>query len=385
MSPRTFVIWWIAAAAAIAAAVVAVTGQPGLTTAAVSSEPAFPDLRASPDAVATVEIATAEGSFTLERRDDGWVAIDLYDYPVETQQVLDLISALADMRLLEAKTSRPDRFARLEVEDVDRVDARSRHIRLTDGDGEVLAEVYVGKRVSQASRYATGGTYVRRGGDDRAWLASGSLDVSESAVDWLSSEIVDIPRTEVRHVGAVPAEGDAYAASRTDADAEMTLEDVPEGQTPDQTAVNRTASVLVGIRLADVRPVAEIEMPDRRSFVSVTTFDGVQVLAETAMVEGEPWAVFTARYVGPITEDAEPSEAAPENGAEVDGDPAGDEEAAVVTEGTEDDPATRADAARMRAEDIAHSLDGWAFRLEESIAERLNRSLDDLMADDGTS
>ncbi len=385
MSPRTFVIWWIAAAAAIAAAIVAVSGQPGLTTAAVSSDPAFPDLRARPDAVATVEIATAEARFTLERRDDQWVAIDRYDYPVDAQQVLDLISALADMRLLEAKTSRPDRFARLEVEDVDRVDARSRHIRLTDGDGEVLAEAYIGKRVSQASRYATGGTYVRRGGDDRAWLASGSLDVSESVVDWLASEIVDIPRTEVRHVGAVPADGEAYAASRTDADAEMTLEDLPEGQTPDQTAVNRTASLLVGARLADVRPAAEIDMPDRRSFVSVTTFDGVQVLAELATVEGEPWAVFTARYVGPLSEDAMPAEDASEDNAEADGDPAGDEEAPVAAEGSEDESAAAAEAARTRAEDVARSLDGWAFRLEDSIAERLNRSLEDLLADDGTS
>lgn len=410
MSPRMFVGWWVAAIAAIVAAVIAVSGQPGLTTAETVNEPAFPDLRARPEAVARIEIATPDGRFALQRQGDAWVAVDRYGYPADTQLVHDLIGTLADMRLLEAKTTRPDRFARLEVEDADADDARSRHVRLLDADGAVLAEAYLGKRISRSHAYGSGGIYVRRGGDDRAWLASGSVDVAVSPTDWLAGEIIDIPRDQVRRVAAVPADdGGAYVTARPDPDADMVLEgDLPEGREADPSAVNRTASALVGIRLTDVRPAAEMPLPDRRSFVTVTTFDGVEVLAEMAMIDDQPWARFTARPVAqpvpaapdeaaapdqdaPTQATAEPAEP-PVDGidtpAEAEGAAPAEDAAAAPDDGdapAEDQAAAAADAARTQAEAINARLDGWVFRLQDSVAERLDRGLDDLLAGDGTS
>jgi len=145
MTPRVVLGLAVVTLITTGAAIWITLQQPAAGPVQVGDEPAFPALRERPDAVAKVIVTSPEGTFTLTRAANRWVATDRHDYPVAPDKLRELVVQLADMRLIEAKTSRPDRHARLEVEDVTE-GASSRQVRLEDAGGAVLAEAIIGKR-----------------------------------------------------------------------------------------------------------------------------------------------------------------------------------------------------------------------------------------------
>jgi hypothetical protein len=125
---------------------------------------------------------------------------------------LGLAGAL--MRLIEPKTRQPERFSRLEVEDVDAEDARSRSVRLEDADGEVLAEAIFGKQRNRLTGVQQSGTYLRMPGDEQSWLASGGLEIASEVTAWLDSSIMDVASEEIRRIELDPLDADAYVVAR---------------------------------------------------------------------------------------------------------------------------------------------------------------------------
>jgi hypothetical protein len=257
------------------------------------------------------------------------------------------------MELSEGKTGKPERFARLQVEDLAGKDAESRLIVLEAGDGTVLADTLVGRRRYAATGGREAGTYIRRQGDERAWLASGGLTVRTRAVDWLDRKIVDLAPDAVREVEVVPAEGDGYVAARSAATADLALISVPQARTAKTDEVRRLASALAGVELEDVRPAGEVAIPETSSRARIRTFDGLEVTVRTAKIGETHWAVFSAR----------------------------------ATDAADHAPET-ADRARKAAEAFNGRTGGWAYAIPSFVHERLTRGLEAMLvapAKDGAS
>ncbi|MCW5700862.1 MAG: DUF4340 domain-containing protein, partial [Rhodospirillales bacterium] len=211
MSAKLVMVGAIVTLVTVIAAAVSVINQPGLTKAEVSGEPAFSALRQSPDAVARVTIAGKDGEFSVARNDAGlWVIPEKHGYPVAFAKVRELVATMAGMDLIEGMTANPDRFARLEVEDLDKEAAESRRVRLETADGSVLAETIVGKRRHGFTGGRETGTYIRRDGDERAWLASGGLVVNVKPEEWLDRGVVDISADSIQTMTFDPLEGKGY-------------------------------------------------------------------------------------------------------------------------------------------------------------------------------
>ncbi len=353
MSPKLVLSLALVTLFTALAAAVAVWTHPELSRAPVGGEPAFPLLRQYPGDVARIVVADRNGRVTVERSGDGtWIVADKHGYPADSSKVRELAVTLADMRLIEAKTAKPERFPRLEVEDVDGVDAASRTVRVQAADGTVLAEAVIGKRVFSVTGARESGTYVRRTGDVRAWLASGGLAVRADADHWLLKTIVDIAADRVREMVVMPAAGDGYVAARDDRDEDLELASVPEGRTVRADEVKRLASALTAVAFEDVAPAGAVEMPAEASSLTVTTFEGLDITVESAEVEGRRWAVLSAR--------ARPAEGGEES-----------------------------EAARDAAEAITQRSTGWVYQLSPYVADRLTRPLEELLEpptpEDGTS
>lgn len=332
------------------AAVVAVLDRPGVDVAQLSGEPAFPRLRDAPDAVARIIIADKDRSFTVVREHGGlWVAPDQHDYPASANAVRELVATMAAMDLIESKTAKPDKFTRLEVEDIDAADAQSRRVRLEDADGEVLADVVVGKRRHGFTGGRDTGTYLRRAVDERAWLASGGLVVNTSPSAWLDDSIVDIAPETVAQVTISPPRGPTYSLARDTPDANLAVvEGAPVGGAGETPAVARMASLLTDVRFEDVRPAGDVTVPEDAAVARVRTFDGLEVTVRTADIDGEIWAVASA-------------------------------EAAVDAADASDE----VDAVREIARAINDRASGWVYRIGASLAARLRTPLESLLADGG--
>lgn len=346
MSPRSVLILALLTALATAAAVTMVLLEPGTGRVVIEAEPAFPALRADPDAVARIVVRQGGEEVVLSRTgSDRWVSETDDGYPVDAGRVRALVVALSDMQLVEAKTRDPERFARLEVEDPELEDARSRLLTLTDGDGGILAEAVIGKERNRLTGTEPAGTYIRRPGEDQSWLATGRLDLAAAPDAWLERQIVDVPAEEVVEVEVTPPEGPGYTVRRTEGDGGWVL-DGPEGEQPIPKDADPTelAGVLAGLQHQGIARADEVSWPDPVHRVRLTTDRGLRIAVRAAEVEGEFWASIEAL---PVPDEAD------------------------------------ADAA-ARAEAISGQSDGWAYALSRSVFDRLTMPLE-TWVDDGTS
>lgn len=351
MTPKTFIGLAALTLATTIGAAVAVINQPSTAPVAYVDEPAFPELRAAPDAVAKVIIQTRDGAITLTRSSpETWTSSDAFDYPAAGDKINKLVRQLNDMRLIEAKTASAERYARLEVEDVGE-DANSRLIRLEDGEGRILAQALIGKRLFRLTGDANSGTYIRRPGEDQSWLASGGFDLEPEVEAWLDQIVVEIDREEVAKVDVALAEGEGYSVSRAAAGDPLQFDQLADGETQKE-GVNlvELASALTSVRLAAVKPKPRLIWPQGKNVVQVSTFDGLKLTVELALIDDEPWATFSA-VAGALPEDA-----------------------------------AEADQVRQRIEAINDKTGAWAYQVNQSLYQRLTKPRDSwLEAADSTS
>jgi hypothetical protein len=414
MSPKLFAGLALLTVITVAATIVVALGQPTATPVRYVDEPAFPELRADPDAVAKVTIETPDGGFTLVRQSaDRWVSPDRFDYPVAIDQLRDLVVALADMRLVEPKTSRPERYGRLELQDLDAEGAKSRLVRVENADGEVLAEAIIGKQRAQLTGQQSSGTYIRRPGEAKTWLASGSVQPALEVQEWLDSEVVDLQGDGVRRIEVTPAEGAGYTILRDEKGGELRLEGLgdDEQMKPDAN-LGRLANALSSVGLEDVRPRDQVEWPEQRPTARFITFDGLQVTVGLAKIGEEHWATFDVEQVEPAV--AAPADAEGEGTAAAASEASGTEDgggggtgetgpagvqasespatAAVGSDGAGNEPAEESasdqgeDEAKPDAAALQAKLGKWAYKVPEFLFSRLTTARGDLVEPkDGTS
>jgi len=394
MSARSFVIWLALAAVTLAGAVAAVLGQPEVREARLEGDPVFAALRENPDAVARITLGGAEGAITLARGEDGgWRAEEKAGYPVDAAKVRELVVTLADLRFVEPKTSAPALLPRLELEDPEGEDAKSRLLALADAAGESLGEAVIGKRSSARTGRDHFGSYLRRPDRDQAWLVNREVELDATVTDWLVKEIVNVSASEIAEIAVTPTEGEAYAAARGAREADFAVDAaLPEGKVLDQAAVKRLAGGVSYLTLSDVRPAAEVAFPETPAKARFTSFDGLVVEAEVATVDGKQWARFKAVSVPAIlppdsAPTGEPAEApAVEQPAAERGDQAAEGEEQTAETKDEELETQLAAAAEERAAELNAKLAPWVYELTAFAADRLRTPLEKLAKDpDGTS
>jgi hypothetical protein len=279
------------------------------------------------------------------------VAPDHYEYPAAADKINKLVRQLNDMRLIEAKTSSQARYARLEVEDLGD-DAKSRLIRLEDEQGNILAEALIGKRLFRLTGTEPSGTYLRHVGKEQSWLASGGFDLEPEIETWLDQLVVEIPSDQVARIEITPIEGDGYIVARETLESDLAVAGLVEGETlSDDADLTQLSSAMTSVSFAGVKPIADVAWPDARYQAKVTTFDGMDLTVELALIDDEPWATFAANNAIPPTGE-------------------------VVTDQT-----------KQQVESINNKTKGWVYQINQSLFQRLTKPRGSWLqqADDGTS
>jgi hypothetical protein len=345
MRTRSLAILLAAAVVTSGGAVWSLTQRPDYSAAPAGQAPAFPDLRAAPDQVAQVELMTRDGGFVLLRDAEGWSAPEYHNYPVSAGKVGRLVSSLSDMRLVAEKTSKPELYARLDLADPESDPASAaRRIILSDAQGTALVDAYIGKKLWRHTGGERTGTYLRRAGEAETWLATGGDPIDRDILDWLDKGVMDIATARLTRVEIAPAGQAPYEILR-DGEAEpFILPALPEGASVSESALSRIAGTLAGLKLEDVKPVAEVALPAERNRGHFVTFDGLEITAEHATLEEESWVTFNVTTGADATEDA------------------------------------RAEATALR-----EKLSPWAFKLPDYVAERLATPLEQVVELDGGS
>ena len=178
--------------------------------AAATNESLFPELLAELNDARSIEISQGPDSLGLERSGDAWGLASKHAYPVKLEGVRKTLIGLARLAVLDAKTSKPDLYARLGVQEPGPDNAETRRITVRGADG-LLADLIVGKRREGAGNASH---YVRRVGQAESWLVSGDLDFSVDESTWLDKQILKVAGDRVQSVRVSHGDGEVLLVDK---------------------------------------------------------------------------------------------------------------------------------------------------------------------------
>jgi hypothetical protein len=310
----------------------------------------LPDLESKVNEVSWLRISGAGDTTiaTLLRQQGQWVVREVSDYRADWDQLKGLLSDLARAEVVEPKTSNPDYYDRLGVEDTAREGAGGVRIDFAPETG--LSSVIIGNPAQQRE-----GQYARLVDAAESALIDRGILLARETSGWLDTEIVDIADSEVVEYEISHADGERVLARKVSVEDEnFELQDVPEGREPkSEWTVNSVANSLAALALDDVKPASELEWANVPQF-RLLTVGGLQLSLDLLLLDSD---------------DAE-SSADDEHWVRV--------EAGTYTTGLgsgvepEDDPEQRADAINQRVR-------GWAYRIPKYKFDAMIKRMEDML------
>ncbi len=248
----------------------------------------FPALMDEINAVREVRVESEHGDFRIVRGADGdWVLPELADYPVEADRVKKVLVSLSVLETLEPRTRDPERHGALGLNDPTAAEDGAVSVALVDDQEAVLAALLVGRDAS-GNRQAR---YVRRAGEDQAWLVWRNFDLPGRPMGWLDSSILDLPRWRVRRFVTDHADGEQVVIERElYSDQYFGLQHIPEGYEPENPFVgNQHGTALERVRAVAIEKRTDLPLPADAPVTTVDTFDGLRLILRTAEIDGVDW------------------------------------------------------------------------------------------------
>jgi hypothetical protein len=298
MQSRSLILLASATAVLVAIAIVVLaTGDRGVSRAA-PGQPAFPVLAAKLGEVASVTVSRDGMTMTLIRDGDSWLVAEKGNYPANAAKLSQIVRAMADLNLVEPKTQNPDLYPRLDVEDPEH--GKSALVAVKDKSGEDLAQAIVGKRRYDRLGAGNDGVYLRKPGEAQTWLARGTLDPSGDTASWLDRKIIDISEKKIAKVTLTQPDGSKLVISRSAPEAKFAVEDAPvDAKFKSDSTIGGPAAALETLDLDDVKPAAELPVPDKDVVsASFTTFDGLTVDLHLMERDKSNWIAISATGSG---------------------------------------------------------------------------------------
>jgi hypothetical protein len=253
---------------------------------------AFPALTAPGAEPAQIDMKSAGFELTLERGESDWLATGHGDYPVSTASVNRLVAEIAGLRTRDRKTSLPERYGLIGLEDVTTPGASSRLVRITGSDGDVLAETLVGQQSRSIGASPAGGTFVRHPDAAEAWLVEGTVTIPLSISQWIGT-VLHVPGPEMRRVAIREGDAVVFEAAKAPGEAAYRLV-APAAVAIDDDKVRALAGSLVSTTVENVRHRDDLDFSSPSRTVIFETAAGVLIEARLAEAESQTWVAFSA-------------------------------------------------------------------------------------------
>lgn len=337
---------------------------------ATTANALYPDLKKTLNNATAVRIFSAgdKQSVEIARKESSWGVTERNGYPADDAKVRKLLLSLADAKLREQKTSNPENYASLGVEDVSADNASG--VRIEVSDVEPAVNLIVGNQGPGLESQ-----YVRRAGEPQSWLVDTEIDTSSTPQDWLRKAIVDISADRIQSVSIQTKGAKPYSANKNSrADANFAVEGLPKGKKLSSPSVaNAFATALAGLSLSDVQPASAFE-DKAETIATYRTFDGLVIELKGWSREDKRFLAAQTRYDEALAERfkvaSEPAKA--------------DTEDAEAKKDEEQKPANAPATAANIAEEsnsLNDKLESWVFEIADYKYEAIFKPLEELLAD----
>jgi Domain of unknown function (DUF4340) len=316
----------------------------------------YPELKAQADSVKVIRIFKAGDTRALEivRKDAAWTLTERNDYPIAAVKARKLVQALAEAKLVEEKTSDPEKYAAIGVEDVTNAAATGVRIELEGPTKPV--NLIVGKDGAGGKS-----SYVRRVGEPKSWQVNTQLSASPNVADWLDKDILNIAADRIQSASIAIKGQKAYSAAKTSrADADFKVEPLPKGkELSNPSAANSAASALTTLTLDDVQPKAGFGTDKPAATATYKTFDGLVVELQGFKHNDKHFVAVTPSFDAALAEQFKPKAAADDNKGEA--------------------PAAPTKNVAEEAQQSAAKLGNWIYEIAGYKYDSIFRPLDELL------
>lgn len=333
----------------------------------------LPDLKARLNDIDKIVVRTAGDKTiaTLARQQGGWVLVERDSYPADVGRIRKDLIALAEAKMLEEKTSNPELYNKLGVDDIAKETAGGVQLDLAAGDK--VTSVIVGNTGVGGGERA----YARRAGEPTSWLVTGNFEVPREAAEWLDKGLTNIAAKRVQAVTITHAAGPALRLEKASADAtDFTVLDVPANRALSFPGVgNAIGAALSELNLETVEPASAFAPGNVKAVVArFENFDGLIVEASTYQLPAGGRVRFSASADPALAARFAPKPAEPKPADEKDGKAADQAPPAPDAEKPKSFDEVKAEAAEINAR-----LGNWVYSLPDFKGEQLTKKLDDLL------
>jgi hypothetical protein len=258
-----------------------------------SSAALFPALKGQLGKVQALQIYAAGNQLTAEinRSQTGWSLKQRNNYAADSAKINALLLSLEGAKVREEKTSNPENYATLGVQDLVTPGATGTRVELVGIDPPVKLIVGKSDSTSRAS-------YVRRAGEPNSWLVSEQFNVTTDAASWLQRDLMNIGADRIQEAVIQIAGSPRYSAIKAQrADANFDVTPLPRKRELNSAgAANAIAQALVSLQLDDVRPRAELEATKGAAQTTFHTFDGLVLDVSGYSIDDKQWITVNARF-----------------------------------------------------------------------------------------
>jgi hypothetical protein len=295
MTARRVIILLISSVLIVMLAVWLSSNRP-TAKATLAGEPVLQGLdKRAVNSVTEVRLSKGDGTrTTLKKGTTDW-SVGERDYPADTGKVRKLLLDLAALNVVEEKTSTPENYPALGVEDTSSGKATGTKVEaVTSGKTYSLI-------VGKASGAKSG--YVRVANTPQSLLVTPLITVDAEPRRWLEHTLIDIPQDRIKEILVKPAEGPGYTATRASKDqSDFTVAEVPKGRKlSSPAAADPIAGSLGAVTLDDVQhaPAAPAAGVSHAVF---STFDGLKIDVAGRKDGTKTMVSFTPTSTAPATE-----------------------------------------------------------------------------------
>jgi hypothetical protein len=250
----------------------------------------FPGLAPKLQDATRIEITHQDKTTAIEKHGDTWGLVDRGGYVVQASKLRGMLTALTELRLVEQRTSDPDQFNRLGLEDPNGKTGTSNLLRVLDASGKPIVALVVGHRRVRTQGNVPEQVYVRRTDDNQTWLAEGSLQVDADPQLWLERDIMNIDHARIANVAVT--HGDETLELARDGQ-KLVLKAPTEHPPLDDYKMDDSDRGLELLTFQDVQTDKEL-VGDKVGQSVYTTSDGLAVTASVFKGEKDIWARFAA-------------------------------------------------------------------------------------------
>jgi len=235
----------------------------------------LPNLKAGINDVDKITITTANNEFvaTLQRGDKQWTVTERSGFPANVGKIRSNLIALAEAKIVEAKTADPALYDRLGVQDLDQTDASGTRIDIS-GPGQSISLI-----VGETGVHGTM-AYVREVGSDQSFLVSADLDLGSNIADWVNKDLLNISPTDVHAVSIKHPDGDSLRIEKPGREATgFTVLEIPDDRELSYSSIaDPIGGLLTALTLDDVEAATALDLSEVDPVVArFETFDGLVI------------------------------------------------------------------------------------------------------------